>query len=153
MNQHAGSVNSPRRADIIAQLRLRGVRVLNERVFGADREKQLLRAKVLLNIHYHSSSLFETVRMQLVLSLRRFVISESTPDLAAMRDFGGAVVFAPYRGLVDTVISWLAKTPAQRHAVADRGYDYVTSRTMPSVLRPLLEEAVFKYSGQPCTYR
>ena len=147
-----GSLNVDRRRRIVDQLRARGIKVAAPRVFGAAREQLLLRAKVVLNVHYFSSRLLQTVRLQLLLALRRFVVSEVTPDQDAMRDFAGAVVFAPFDRLVDTVVAALRQPPAARHRVADAGHAYITSRRMDDVIKPLLEEAILKFTGIDCSY-
>ncbi len=93
------SLDSDRRKKLVRQLLSRGVKVNTRRVFGIQREEHLLTAKIVLNVHYHDDRLFETVRMQLLTSLQRFIISEDTPDTAAMEEFGNAVVFVPYEHL------------------------------------------------------
>jgi hypothetical protein len=57
----------------VTALTARGVKVHTERVFGVEREAHLLRGKIILNVHYHDSKLWETVRMQVLWNFAFFL--------------------------------------------------------------------------------
>lgn len=120
--------------------------------YGARRERLLAKCKVVLNIHYYEAGLLETPRLQYLLSLRRFVLSEATPDTHATHTFRRALVFAPYEGLLDAVLYWLAQPAAARHAIADAGYAHITSVPMTHVVRPLVQEAIQQTLGLSCQF-
>ena len=145
---------SPRRVAIIRALRARGVSVDTGKGFDAQRNARLLQAKIVLNIHWSEQGLLETARLQMALSLRRFVLSEATTDVHAAADFDGSVVFCSYTALVDTVVAWLALPPERRYAVADHGYRYIQSQDPSRVLQPLMTDVARRQSGvATCEYR
>jgi hypothetical protein len=141
-----------RRRRILHALRALGVQVVDKASFGVARERLLRRAKIVLNIHHDQSDLLETVRLQLLLSLQCFVVSEATSDGAATREFQPLLQFASYSQLVETVMRWLKRPSVDRAAVAARGYAYITSASMVQVFRPLLEAAARQWTGHYCSY-
>lgn len=59
---HFGALN-PRRINVIERLQRRGVRVAHaDNLYGPDRDEALLRAKVVLNVHYYPCAMFEPFR-------------------------------------------------------------------------------------------
>ncbi len=91
-----------------------------------ERVGYLKRAKVVLNMHFSDSFHLETLRLQLLLAMKCFVISEQSDDLEAQRDFQRAVIFSRYDNLVNTVLFWLKKPARDRQMVAEQGYSYST---------------------------
>lgn len=115
-----GSVND-RRNDVLQALRARGQRV--EAVFGVygrERDALIARAKLVLNIHYYDSKVFEIVRVSYLLANAVCVVSERGSDPAAEAAFSDGVAFADYSELVDRCVA-LVGDPAARQALATRG--------------------------------
>ena len=130
-----GSLND-RRRQVLDALEAQGARV--ERLFGvygAERDAQLARAKICLNLHFYEAKVFEVVRVSYLLANRRFVVSERGAESAEEAWFEGGVVFADYPRLVETCLRWL-KHPDERRAVAAAGFERIRSRKMEEALRP-----------------
>jgi hypothetical protein len=124
-----------RRRTIIDRLNERGlhaVRVFN--VFGAERDALIARAKIVINIHYYPSNVFEIVRVSYLLANRTCVVSEgdmNDPDLAPFR---GGLEVAPYEELVERCIE-LAGNEARRDELARRGFERISARRQSDLLR------------------
>jgi len=76
-----GSINERRRI-VLDQLEQAGLKV--ERLFGVygeERDKYIARSKIVLNMHYYESKIFEHVRVSYLLANRKAVVSEIS-DLA-----------------------------------------------------------------------
>jgi hypothetical protein len=122
-------VISPRRQHVLAALHERGVRV--RALFGAygsARDREIARAKVVLNVHQFDTPHLEEVRLAYLLNNRCFVVSETSD-----RDpYGGGVVFSDYAGLVDCCGSFLGPGMGpERDRIAQAGY--VALKRTPTV--------------------
>ncbi len=99
-----------RRQDILAALRQRGIHT--EVLFGAygtRRDRAIARAKIVLNMHYHESKVFEVVRVSYLLANGRFVVSERGCAVEEDVEFAAGVVFADYGDLVEACVSYLGR--------------------------------------------
>ena len=105
--------------------------------YGAARDAFIARSRIVLNMHYYEARNFETVRVAYLLANRRFVVSETGSDAALEEPFREGVAFAPYDRLVDTCLHYLHRR-AERRAIAQRGYEIITSRPMAESLRAVL---------------
>jgi hypothetical protein len=117
-----GSMNQ-RRHDVLEALRGHGLRVEQAfAVYGATRDALIARARIVLNLHYYESKMFEVVRVAYLLANGVCVVSETGSDTEHEARFVEGVAFAPYPELVDTCRTLLAE-PARRAAIAARGRD------------------------------
>jgi hypothetical protein len=101
-----GLINE-RRQEILSQLQKQsGIKivVLNG-VFGAQRDQYIARTKIVLNLHYFKTQIFESVRVSYLLNNKVFVISEQSVDNPYPRV---DLVNAPYEQIVDTCLQYLA---------------------------------------------
>ena len=131
-----GAMNQ-RRADIIQELRYRGANVVAlEGIYGAERDAMIARAKLVLNIHYYETSVFESARMVYLLANKKCVLSEDSVD----PDFVGGLVFAPYDELVDACRVLLGDEE-KRKQIAEKGFEIVRARTMTEDLRAALQSS------------
>ncbi len=132
-----GSIN-PRRLQILQDLQTAGLKVHQAfGVYGSERDALIARAKVVLNLHYYDSSIFELVRVSYLLANRKAVVAEchtATEVEAFLRE---GLFLAPYEGLVQACLDAIADEPARR-AVAQRGYERMADRSITPLLRPLL---------------
>jgi len=89
-----------RRRTVLEALSRAGLKV--QVLFGAYGDKRdgvVGRAKIVLNIHYYSSRIFEAVRVSYLLNNRCFVVSEDSP----VNPYPGVdLALAPYDRLVET---------------------------------------------------
>jgi hypothetical protein len=122
-----GSVNE-RRARVIVELRNRG---LNAQavfgVYGAPRDSLIARAKVVLNLHYYDTSIFEIVRVSYLLANRKAVVSECHDGTEIDPDMVDAVRLAPYEQLVDACVDLVNDGPA-RLALEERALCRISAR-------------------------
>jgi len=134
-----GSVNERRRA-ILEALRRRGMRVeTGFGVYGEERDRLIARAKIVLNVHYYDSKVFEVVRCSYLLANGRFVISERGRDSEEDKSFDQGLVFAAYDELVRTCDDFLSR-PEARANRAIAGLELMGRRPQTAFLAPLIEK-------------
>jgi len=129
---HYGN-GSPRRAEIVRALSDKCRMVHIQGRFGAERDRYIAAAKIILNVHYFPHQSFEAVRVSYLLNNRRFVISEDSAD----NPYGPAIVTAPYDRLVETCLNYLAQ-PAERDRISQSGFESFAAMRMSDVLREAL---------------
>ncbi len=130
-----GSLNE-RRQKIIDDLRSKGKNVVIVNGYGAYRDKYIERARVVLNLHYYDTALFEIFRVGHLLANRKCVVSEygKEPGLEAPYRLG--VAFCPYDSIVDTCMDLLGDD-ILRSDIADTGFGNFKSRAQAEILRKL----------------
>ena len=97
-----GSVNQ-RRKVILDQLRERGLKVVNVvGLLGKQRDELIARAKLVLNMHFYPTFIFEIVRVSYLLNNSIAVVSElnSNTEIYPL-ELKDAIEGVPYEGLVD----------------------------------------------------
>ena len=100
---------SPRRDAILQPLQSRGLRVHNISAWGDERDKEITRCHVLLNIHYADDfNVFESVRCDPLLAAGMPVITETSLD-----NDPRCAVIVPYNELVEQTISFLSHQRAR----------------------------------------
>ena len=114
-----GSIN-PRRERLLlavtqSQLKLKAL----FGVYGAARDREIARAKVVLNVHQFDAPHLEELRLAYLLNNRCFIVSEK----ADRNPYGRGVVFREYDDLVDCCVAYCAAgMDSERNAVANEGY-------------------------------
>ncbi|MGA3068118.1 MAG: hypothetical protein ABSF29_14840 [Tepidisphaeraceae bacterium] len=127
-----GSVND-RRESILAALRSRcSVTELFE-VYGQERDAQIARAKIVLNIHYFQAQIMEQVRLSYLLNNGVCVVSENSPS----NPFDGMIATAPYDQLVETCLKYV-RDDGLRSRTAQRGLELFRQQPMTELLRSVL---------------
>lgn len=132
-----GSVNE-RRQHVLDDLRSRGLKV--EQVFGlygAERDKLVARAKIVLNVHFYESKIFEIARVSYLLTNSVCVVSETGLD-PAEQAFSEGVAFAPYEALADACVE-LAGHPERRSRLGTRGRELMRERSQSHYLMQWLQ--------------
>ncbi len=129
-----GSIN-PRRKRIIDGLQARGLEVVSLfDVYGAERDASIARAKVVLNLHFYDSAIFEVVRVSYLLANGICVLSEGDegdPDVAPFR---GGLAICSYADLVERCAA-LVTDEATRTTVANVGQERMMARRQADLLR------------------
>lgn len=129
-----GSLNE-RRVKILSQLQEKGVKVIHLwGVYGPERDEYISRSKIILNIHFYESKVFEVVRVSYLLANRKFVISELGNDRKIEEFFGDGLVFSTYGAIVDTCLNYL-KDGGTRAKIAKRGFSLMKSLDQIQFLR------------------
>jgi O-methyltransferase/8-demethyl-8-(2,3-dimethoxy-alpha-L-rhamnosyl)tetracenomycin-C 4'-O-methyltransferase len=90
-------------------------------VYGAERDALIARAKVVLNMHYYDSSIFEIVRVSYLLANRKAVVAECHPGTDVDPGLREAVRAVPYDGLVEAC-QGLVRDEDARTGLEERGY-------------------------------
>lgn len=116
-----GSLND-RRKRILQELREAGLNThVAFRVYGPARDALIARAKLVLNLHFYPSKVFEIARISYLLANRKAVVSESTELPPVEVDLADAVRFAAPEQLADVCIE-LAYNAECRRRLEERGY-------------------------------
>jgi hypothetical protein len=132
-----GSVND-RRLTVLKQLATQGVNVeARFNVYGAERDAFLARSKIMLNVHFYESRLFEIVRVSYLLANHKCVVSETGADRAIEQQFEPGIAFAPYEKLAETCVR-LLQNPAARRETAEAGFTRIKSMPQTEYLRQAL---------------
>jgi hypothetical protein len=135
-----GSLNARRRAILAALNGRRVVHVFD--LYGPERDAFIARAKIVLNVHYYESKVFEIVRVSFLLANQKCVVSELGQDEVLEAMFREGIRFVPYDSLAQTCFDLLER-PQQRHELAAKGF--AAFRAMSQV--PMLQQALAATNG------
>jgi predicted O-linked N-acetylglucosamine transferase (SPINDLY family)/SAM-dependent methyltransferase len=128
-----GSLN-PRRQVILEELQRRGLKVTAlTGCYGEARDQYIARSKVVLNLHYYESKVFEIVRVSYLLSNFKAVVAECGTDTSIEPDLLQAMCAVPYDHLVDACVELLQNDSA-RQALAQRGHAVFSARPAEAAL-------------------
>jgi hypothetical protein len=108
-------------------------------VYGTERDELIARSKVVLNMHYYPSQVFEVVRVSYLLANQKPVVSEISLNDADADFFQAGVAFSAYENLVRTCLHYLA-LPKKRQGLAETGFNLIRRRNEVDYLRRCLEE-------------
>jgi hypothetical protein len=122
-----GSMNE-RRSKVIDELRRAGLVVAAVfGVYGRQRDDLISRSKVVLNLHYYETSIFELVRVSYLLANRKAVVAECHPGTELEPGVEFAVRLTHYEDLVQACIE-LAGDLDGRRQLAEKGFSWMTAR-------------------------
>jgi hypothetical protein len=134
-----GSMN-PRRQQIIQAMRAAGLQVHTPvGVYGAERDALIMRAKLLLNVHFYETKVLEVVRISYLLANRCAVLSERSADPSEDDALAEGVAFADYGDLVRRARE-LVDSSAERERMAQRGFELMRARPIEAYLRVALDQ-------------
>jgi SAM-dependent methyltransferase len=134
-----GSLN-PRRNQILNALKDAGVKVHAVfGVYGKDRDDLIARARIVLNIHFYESKVFEIVRVSYLLANSKAVVTECSSAMDMETGLSSAVLSLPYDGLVEGCRSLLQNDTARR-ALAARGFQWFSQRKESDILSNALQQ-------------
>lgn len=102
-------------------------------VYGDELSKMIHRSKLVLNMHYYESSIFEAVRVLPLLASRVPVVSEASVDDEQYDYLENGLVRVPYSELADACKTLLTDSE-KRQQVADAGFCNVKRKTMNQVI-------------------
>src|SRR6185437_3331164 len=117
--------------------------MVETRAHGAVRDALISRAKVVLNLHFYPSAIFEIVRVSYLLANRKAVVGECGPQTEIDPDIRDAIAPAPYDHLCDRVLE-LMRDDNGRFALARRGHDIFAKRHLPDILTRAIAETETK---------
>lgn len=143
-----GCVNDRRQA-IIDALRQSGLKVeVLFGVFGAERDRAIARARIVLNVHHFEARVFEIVRVSYLLANGRVVVSERGAARDEEAPFEAGVAFADYDELPRRCLQLLAQ-PAERERLAQVGPQLMEARPVTRFLAAALADEVIDLRAAP----
>lgn len=99
-----GGINE-RRSHILTELAKSGLKTQTLlHVWGDERDKWIARSKIVLNMHYYDSEIFEIIRCFYLMSNGIAVVSEENPHAPIHQTYRNGVVAARYEQLVDACV-------------------------------------------------
>ena len=108
-------------------------------VYGAERDRAIAEAKVVLNVHFYEDSIHEIVRTSHLLANGKAVVCECNPDTEIDEDIRRAVVAKPYGELVEACIA-LVGDDARRREVERQGFELFSRRSQSAMLAEAIAE-------------
>ena len=143
-----GVVNA-RRREILLELQRAAVRLQVEtRIRGAARDALISRAKIVLNLHFYPTAIFEIVRVSYLLANRKAVVGECGPQTEIDSDIREAVAAVSYDRLCETVLNLLGDE-SRRLDLARRGQEIFAKRRLPDILAQAIAETEAASSRRP----
>ena len=121
-----GAMNDKRETKL-SYIRERGVNITIVTAQEAELDAFVLRAKIVLNLHYYDG-LLETSRIMHAISLKALVISEPAKDPKSNADFAKAVIFEDDVGAITDSVVYYLKNDRQRQQVIETAYAYTREK-------------------------
>jgi hypothetical protein len=110
-------------------------------VYGASRDALIARSKVVLNLHYYDTAIFEIVRVSYLLANSKAVVAECHSGTEMDADLQDAVSCVPYQELAP-VCRELVGDEGKRRRLAARGFKLMAARAESAILRTVLGEGL-----------
>ncbi len=130
-----GLVNTRRRR-LLDDLRAAGLRVYESiNSYGHDRDNLIARSKIVLNVHFYETGIFEIVRCSYLFANKVCVVSEQSIDVPP--ELSDAAVFAYYDQLVDVCLHVIRQDWAAEWAT--RAYEAFRTCDETAILRGVLD--------------
>jgi SAM-dependent methyltransferase len=134
-----GSLND-RRNRILNVLKNSGIKVHTAfGVYGKGRDELIARARVILNIHFYESKVFEIVRVSYLLANSKAVVTECSSGTEMEKGLSDAVLGLPYDRLVQGCHS-LLQNETERRALESRGFQWFSQRKESVILNDALQQ-------------
>lgn len=132
---HYGSLNE-RRSKVIEDLKSRGLKVLHAfNVYGPKRDALIARSKLVLNIHFYPTKVFEIVRCSYLMANKICIVSETSPNPTEEEYYRGAIAFENIDSIVHRCLV-LYGDEGRRQELAQTAFERFTARP----LAPMLDE-------------
>lgn len=136
-----GAVNE-RRLRVLQAIQAAGLNlVVRTNLFGEERDAVVARSKVVLNLHYYDTKIFEIARVGYLLANGKAVVTEGGPDTELEPELRDALVAAPYEGLAEACRALVADD-GRRRALEARAAAVFTARSQADYLRGAVADAL-----------
>lgn len=133
-----GSINE-RRKKVIDSLKATGLNVQTVfGVYGDERDKLISRSKVVLNLHFYNSQIFEVVRVFYLMTNAKAVVGEAGPNTSIDEAYARGIHIGDYDGLVQACVS-VAANDDMRRALEEQALAAIQELPQSALLRPLIE--------------
>jgi hypothetical protein len=131
-----GSINE-RRKKILEDCTNAGLKVCAAfNCYGPERDDLIARSKVVLNVHYYESKIFEIVRCSYLMANRKCIVTEESNELDADLEHG--VVPVPYSFLVE-MCKCVANDVYLRKNQEEIAFEVMSKRDEREILKSALE--------------
>jgi hypothetical protein len=144
-----GAVNE-RRQHILDGLRQAGVNVvaLTGGVVREELDTYIARSKVVLNMHYYETKIFEIVRVSYLLNNHKAVVAEAGPDTEIEDELRRALLGVRYDQLVAACRVLVGDETRRRH-VEQAGWTVFSSRSQAAFMREAVDAALRFEANRP----
>lgn len=134
-----GILNEHRRA-ILEQIARRGLklRVLVASVANRLRDDLISRAKVVLNLHFYDTRIFEIARVSYLLANSKCVVSEHSADEDEYEYLKGGILLSSPEGIADICQS-LVHNKDRRQRWERAGFERFSANNEALILKPVVE--------------
>lgn len=133
-----GSTNE-RRLAILEKLKASGLNVVSIfGLYGAERDALISRSKVVLNLHFYETQIFEVIRVFYLLINSKAIIGEVNKDTSIEDGWTNSFYPSTYENLVDSTIE-LVKNNQLRKEIESNAYEFIKTRKQADLIRPLLK--------------
>ncbi len=140
-----GALND-RRQLILDELRSKNLNVVTlVGVYDQELDTYISRSKVVLNLHFHETKIFEVVRVSYLLNNKKAVVSEVGVDTEIDPDLRKTILGVAYENLVPTCVA-LVKNDMERQGVEENSFQKFSTRSQAL----LLQEVVSNLIGPGC---
>ncbi len=136
-----GSINA-RREKILEGLESAGLKV--EKIFGvygSVRDQLIERAKVVINMHFYDSKIFEIVRTFYLMANSKAIVSEVSQDTVIDECYRDGVCGVPYDRLIESCCD-LVENKAARELYERKAYEVINMLPQSNYLAKLVEDNV-----------
>lgn len=106
-------------------------------IYGKPRDEYIARAKIVLNVHYYPSKIFEIARCSYLYANKKAVVSEIGEDSSLEFPFYAAQGFADYDHLVEKCLDLLGDS-YKRQQCAERGFEVFSRMNQAEILRGII---------------
>lgn len=118
-----------RRQKIVNALKSRGVNVETKfGCYGDDLLAAMNKAKIILNVHFYDSKIFEVVRVGYALANKKAVVSETSADDSDYSHLRDGIKTVEYESVVDACVK-LLKNESERKEIANKGFHAYSAMT------------------------
>jgi hypothetical protein len=132
-----GSINE-RRQKVYDELKVRGANVhWAFNVYGDKRDDLIAHAKIVVNLHFYESKLFEIVRCSYLMANSKCIVSETGLDKQLEQPFYDCIAFSEYDGIANRAIE-LLKSANERSGYCRKAYEVFSHMKQSDYLMPLV---------------
>lgn len=132
-----GSMN-PRREKILERLKASGAKVLEKfGVYGSDLDYWIARSRIIVNIHFYETRIFEMTRCSYLMANEKCIVSEEGNDKEMEAVYKPAVSFVPYDGIVEECVRLIGSNTERWHR-ARKGFEIFSAHKQSDYLRAVV---------------
>lgn len=109
--------------------------------YGEQRDKTIARGKIILNMHYYESKIFEMVRCSYLMANKKLILSENSEDKELELNLSVAVTWSAYTKLVDVcldLLDWLKVNPETLRVMEENGFKVFSKMKQSDYLKAVI---------------